>query len=168
MKRLAAVAFALGLSLTACGGSSSDAGHAKATSSPSDSPYPTPSLGPLGAPGCHPASPLGKYGEVQGTPTEPGATLYGLMQITPEQRLGVGMVLKFVWRMPGENLVLHAIGPDGSVRSPTWGPEEHGGSTFHRPGNEWGTGIKFTKPGCWELRMSTDTSHASVWLKVKS
>ncbi|MCW2749900.1 MAG: hypothetical protein JWR83_1010 [Aeromicrobium sp.] len=105
---------------------------------------------------------------MQGTPVERDSSLYGLIQATPEQGLSVGTVIKFVWRMPGEGFAVRAIGPDGTVRAPSWGPEEHGGSTFHRPGNEWGTGLKFTRPGCWEIRMSTDTSHASVWLNVKS
>lgn len=170
LKRIVvAAALALALALAGCSGSGSDDGHSKAKPSPSDSPYPAPALGQLGAPGCLPASPLSKAGdEVQGTPVEPGSSLYGLIQLTPEQSLSVGILVKFVWRMTGEDLVVHAIGPDGKEKAPTWGPEEHGGSTFHRPGNEWGTGIKFNEPGCWEIRMSTDTSHASVWLKVKS
>jgi hypothetical protein len=122
-------------------------------------------LGPLGKPGCEPESPRSAM-EVQGTPGEPGTSLYGLVMVRAGEALDqVGVDVKVVWRMTGEgDLNVRLIDPDGQRKALAWGPEVHGGSTYHRPGNEWGTGFVLDQPGCWEIRLSTDTSHASVWV----
>ena len=36
-----------------------------------------------------------------------------------------------------------ATGPGGRTLRPVWGPEPHSGSSYHRPGDEWGTGWTF-------------------------
>lgn len=61
-----------------------------------------------------------------------------------------GQDVKIVWRMTGGGeLRLTAYGPHGAVRTPDWGPVAHGGSTWARPGSEWGAGFTFTRSGCW-------------------
>ena len=49
-----------------------------------------------------------------------------------------------------------------------WGPEEHGGSTYQRPGDEWGVGYVFRKPGCYRLTARRTVGSAEVWLRVKA
>ena len=75
--------------------------------------------------------------------------------------------LKIVWRVTGSgSFGIVGIGPDGRVIQPVWGPEEHLGSTWHRPGGEWGTGWKFPDPGCWQLHAWRDEVSGDVWLQV--
>ncbi|CAN5309264.1 hypothetical protein BH11ACT4_BH11ACT4_11400 [soil metagenome] len=127
-----------------------------------------PSLGPLGGAKCTPASPIrlgGSFPEVQGTPTRGDTSLYGwIMAEAPAIRTGND--LKIVWRMVGEgDLRVTLLAPDGTQHSLSWGPEEHGGSNYIRPGREWGTGLVFDATGCWELQFATDTRAASVWFE---
>jgi hypothetical protein len=64
-------------------------------------------------------------------------------------------VVKIVWRVTGTGpLHVRAVGPDGAVGRLAFGPERHSGSNFTYPGGEWGTGIRFTRPGCWQVRLS--------------
>lgn len=106
--------------------------------------------------------------ELQGTPGESGTSLYGLAFLRTDEPLRVGVDIKVAWRMTGEgDLNVDLIDPDGHRKALAWGPEAHGGSTYHRPGDEWGTGFELDQPGCWEIRMSRDASHASVWIDAK-
>jgi hypothetical protein len=60
---------------------------------------------------------------------------------------------KIVWRMTGTGEpTIVADGPGGGTVKPVWGPEGHGGSTWTRPGDEWGTGWNFPTAGCWTVR----------------
>ena len=137
---------------------------ARPTAAATTTPTPAPSLGPLGQPGCKPASPFSSM-ELQGTPGEPGTSLYGLAFVSADEGLAVGVDIKVAWRMTGEgDLTVRLIDPDGLPKALEWGPEPHGGSTYHRPGDEWGTGFKLDRPGCWEIRFSRESSHASVWI----
>lgn len=139
----------------------------RSTPAVTTTPYPTPSLGPLGQPGCKPASPFSSM-ELQGTPEERGTSLYGLAFVRSDEPLRVDVDIKVAWRMTGKgDLAVRLIDPDGHRKALAWGPEAHGGSTYHRPGDEWGTGFKLDQPGCWEIRMSRDTSHASVWIDAQ-
>ncbi|WP_159540810.1 hypothetical protein [Aeromicrobium sp. 9AM] len=131
-------------------------------------PTPAPSLGPLGQAGCKPASPF-ISAELQGTPEEAGTSLYGMVFVRSDGPLPVGESIKVAWRMTGKgDLTVRLIDPDGRRKKLDWGPEAHGGSNYHRPGDEWGTGFTLAKPGCWELRFSRDSSHASVWIDATS
>ena len=48
-----------------------------------------------------------------------------------------------------------------------FGPEPHrGGSTYHRPGDEWGTGFRFTTTGCWHIHLARDDNAGEVWIDV--
>jgi len=65
-------------------------------------------------------------------------------------RLHTGTEIKIVWRMTGAgDLSIAVSGPAGRTIRPAWGPEPHGGSTWQRPGDEWGTGWIFPAPGRW-------------------
>src|SRR5689334_5807898 len=63
-------------------------------------PTPAPSLGPLGQPGCKPASPFSSM-ELQGTPAKSGTSLYGLAFVKAGTSLPIGESVKVVWRMTG-------------------------------------------------------------------
>jgi hypothetical protein len=78
--------------------------------------------------------------------------------------------LKIVWKITGEggNVTVEARHEDGTVVSPVWGPEQHEGSNWNRPGNEWGTGFNFPKPGCWILAATRGTITGTIGLEVLS
>jgi hypothetical protein len=89
------------------------------------------------------------FSEIQGTMSTEGEMwallFFGKAYIDNE--------LKIVWRMTGEGpeFSVTAVHEDGTVLAPIWGPEYHEGSNWERPGEEWGTGFEFPKPGCWKL-----------------
>ena len=80
-----------------------------------------------------------------------------------------GSTNKMVVRMTGEGeMVAHLVAPDGSERALVWGPEQHGGSNFRRPGDEWGIGFAFDAPGCWQVALErADGALADFWFDVK-
>jgi hypothetical protein len=78
-----------------------------------------------------------------------------------------GEQVKIVVRMTGAgDLEVTPIEPDGSTATLDWGPEPHGGSTFQRPGDEWGIGVTFTEPGCWTIALRRAES-GSGYLQVE-
>lgn len=133
---------------------------------------PTPGGHALGAPGCHPPSPVTEFNGfvplVQGTGHS--ATLWGLLMFAHPLPARVGDQEKIVWRMtgPGPTVTLLAVGPDGTLHRLLWGPAFHTGSNFDKPGDEWGAGYVFTEPGCWDLRAVRGAATADVWLTVIS
>src|SRR5579859_3777306 len=75
--------------------------------------------------------------------------------------------LKIVWRTTGTgNFSLKAQHSDGTVIQPIWGPEEHGGSTWQWPGDEWGTGFHFPQAGCWRILVQRGNDTGEVDLLV--
>lgn len=75
--------------------------------------------------------------------------------------------VKIVWRMTGSGAFsLTAQHPDGTTINPIWGPEEHGGSSWDRPGEEWGTGLRFPKAGCWRVVVQRGSDLGEVDLLV--
>ena len=46
----------------------------------------------------------------------------------------------------------------GTVKSP------HSGSTYDRPGDEWGTGFLFDEPGCWHIHLQRTVRAGDVWM----
>ena len=93
------------------------------------------------------------------------ATLYGLLFTAyPIPR---GTVAKIAWRMTGTgDLTLSATGPAGSTIKPEW-LEYHGGSSWQRPGTEWGSGLRFTEAGCWTVHARRGSAEATASLLVK-
>ena len=80
--------------------------------------------------------------------------------------LPVGTALKVVWRVTGTGEIqLHALGPAGETIAPIW-IEPHGGSTFQKPGEEWGSGFALPSAGCWDLRASRRGVSGDIWIWV--
>lgn len=97
--------------------------------------------------------------------TGTGVEMRGLVFSTVPIR--AGKETKIVWRVTGTgDLRLTATGPDGKDHAPVWGPEPHGGSSFERPGEEWGAGFTFGKAGCWRVHAERANGGADVWLKI--
>ncbi len=103
--------------------------------------------------------------EIRGT--SPDGQLWGLAfadHIPPK----VGDQVKIVWRMTGSGpLRVTLTSPRGTHPPLTFGPEAHtGASTYDRPGDEWGTGIALTLPGCWQIHLARDDTQGDVRLVV--
>ncbi len=93
------------------------------------------------------------------------ATLWAMF-LTPAGRLTIAQENKIVWRMTGTGtFTVTATGPAGTTVRPTW-TEEHTGSTFDRPGDEFGTGWKFPEPGCWTFTATRTTGSAELTVRV--
>ena len=95
-----------------------------------------------------------------------GATLWAL----PFEPLPffAGHEVKIVWRMTGSGSPQFTVtGPSGEDPDVLqWGPEQHIDSTWNRPGDEWGTGFRFTDPGCWRVTVRRDQGAGSIWVRV--
>jgi hypothetical protein len=77
--------------------------------------------------------------------------------------------VKIVWRMTGSGpLTLAAYDGRGRRLGLAWGPDFHGGSTYQRPGDEWGSGFEFRRPGCYRVTARRVHGTAEVWLRVGS
>jgi hypothetical protein len=95
-----------------------------------------------------------------------GATLWALFFPT-EPLLTAGKEIKVVWRMTGKgDFAISATGPGGAVVKPVWGPEPHGGSSWDRPGDEWGTGWVFPAAGCWTVSANRTSGSGHLVLRV--
>jgi hypothetical protein len=128
--------------------------------------------GRLGAAGCRPPSPVtpllqsGQQAGIEVHGTARGAELWAL-PFAPVP-LPVGEEVKIVWRMTGSGpLRITATRSDGTAARRTFGPEEHGGSNWNRPGDEWGTGFVFPGAGCWDLRLVRTSGSGDVWLVAR-
>jgi hypothetical protein len=105
------------------------------------------------------------FPEVQGIGRD--ATIYGLLFLTHPGQVRAGEELKIVWRMTGQgDLTVSYFGPDGRPGVLTFGPEAHSGSSFQRPGDEWGTGFSFDAAGCWRIHLERSVGSGDVWLAV--
>jgi hypothetical protein len=63
--------------------------------------------------------------------------------------------VKLILRMTGAGpLSGSVVDPSETAQVLDWGPERHTSSNFDRPGDEWGLGVTFDKPGCWQLSFS--------------
>ncbi len=136
--------------------------------SPSSVSSPTPS-GPLGAAGCRPTSPSGAFSEeIYGTAT--GGTVWAWFMAGYPPKAGVED--KTVWRLSGPNLsgapTFVLVGPASQPGHLNWGPEEHSGSTWTRPGREFGTGLVFPAVGCWDIQVTLGQLTGHVYVVVGS
>lgn len=81
-----------------------------------------------------------------------------------------GIEDKTVWRLDGAHTLgvpaFSLTGPDGQIGRLSWGPEEHGGSSWERPGHEFGTGLVFTTAGCWNVHVTLDRLTGDVYVMV--
>lgn len=81
-------------------------------------------------------------------------------------RLTANTEIKIVFRVTGTGEArFSATGPDGATVTPAW-TEEHSGSTFRYPGDEWGTGFRFPSNGCWTVHVQRDDLTASLELPI--
>jgi len=94
-----------------------------------------------------------------------GAQLHGLIMV-PRYPIAAGRsTVKIVWRMTGRGpLELAAYDANGRRQRLAWGPEEHGGGNYRRPGDEWGSGYHFRRPGCYRRTVGS----AEAWLRVRA
>jgi hypothetical protein len=95
----------------------------------------------------------GTLDEAQGIGRD--ATVWALFFNPPRRNTEI----KVVWRMTGAgDLSMRATGPSGTTTVPAWGPEPHLDSTWHKPGDEWGTGWVFPTAGCWTVHATRSQS----------
>jgi hypothetical protein len=127
------------------------------------------SYGPLGRNACQPPSPVHAgdgvpaAAEVEGTSST--AELWALLFTSPIQ---AGVEVKIVWHMTGTGaLGVATVGPKGISARMTAGPQEHGGSNWDRPGDEWGTAFVFQVAGCWDVHADRGGTAGDVWLVVQ-
>lgn len=74
-----------------------------------------------------------------------------------------------MWRMTGAGpLRVVLTAPDGRRRPLVFGPEAHRpGSSYHRPGDEWGTGFRFSSRGCWHIHLTRTDTSGDIWLRIR-
>lgn len=157
--RVPLVAAFLAVALAGCGGGGQG----------SQSSAPRPAVtGPVAS--CARPSPIGEAPggggpEVLGHGT--GAQLRGLIMASPFPLVAGPRDVKVVWRMTGSGpLKLAAYDSGGRRIALAWGPEPHGGSTYRRPGEEWGSGYYFRRPGCYRLTARRTEGRGEAWLRV--
>jgi hypothetical protein len=94
-------------------------------------------------------------------------SLWGLALGPAHLPLRAGDELKIVWRLTGTGpLSVVFSAPDGEGRSLVFGPDARLGSSWTRPGDEWGTGFKFDAAGCWHIHLARTDVSGDVWLDV--
>jgi hypothetical protein len=126
--------------------------------------------GPVRQPHCRPASPINRsagFPEISATGDQ--IQMRGLIMADgPDDPVHINEDVKIVWRITGSGgLHLLSLDPAGNRHPLEWGPTLHIGSNYHRPGDEWGAGYRFTRPGCWTLRaIRARGASADVYLKV--
>lgn len=133
---------------------------------PSSHASPTPSP-PLGAPECHPPSPLdtSNIGFPEALATTPARDLWSLFLggVPPVKAWG-----KIIW-MDGESfqdpIQIVALGPRGERLQPLF-LEKHENSNWDRPGAEWGTAFNFPLAGCWDLHVTGGKTVGDVWVII--
>jgi hypothetical protein len=82
-----------------------------------------------------------------------------------------GIENKTLWRIDAAIATHDApaftvTGPAGLHGRLNWGPTEHGGSTWNRPGREFGTGLLFPGAGCWDVHVKLGRLAADVYVVV--
>jgi hypothetical protein len=104
------------------------------------------------------------FRELRGVPPDDGelwALIFGNYPARQDREI------KIAWRMTGDGpLTLHATGPRGRRVAPLWGPEEHAGSNWDRPGDEWGSGWRFPQPGCWTVHLVRGSDQGTAGIRV--
>ena len=130
----------------------------------------------LGRPRCEPPSPItpGRPGLPEAFGTTSNGQLWALFfhgrlaSDTEAVFTGlVGLELKVVLRRTAGVAPTTATAPDGTQRQPVW-QQTHSGSTWARPGDEYGTGWQITEPGCWQIHVGPKSTGADLWFRVLS
>ncbi|KOU09471.1 hypothetical protein ADK86_00690 [Streptomyces sp. NRRL F-5755] len=157
----APLACVLALSVTAGCDSGGEAGKGTEASRPAGT----------GTGGCRPAASFHPYrgDSVELRAVGTGGLRVGGLVIDGNRTVASGPatfttreVHKIVWRVTGKGpLHLTLTGPDGRTRRPER-LEPHGDSSYRRPGDEWGSGLRFPTPGCWHIRLTRTTGSADI------
>jgi hypothetical protein len=85
----------------------------------------------------------------------------------PPSDLAAGDRAKIVWRSDGSgDFDVVAISPSGEEVPSEFPVTSHLSSNWERAGSEWGSGFRFSEPGCWELRVRHGDASARLWLMV--
>ena len=121
----------------------------------------------VGVSGCQPASAIASWQgggpeETQGTGRgmEVWALLFNDLKASSDQ--------KIVWRLTGTGSPqFTTLGPEGQHARLVFGPNAHVGSSWDRPGQEWGIGFNFQTKGCWDLHVTRGNAIGDVWLIIK-
>jgi hypothetical protein len=93
--------------------------------------------------------------------------VYGLLFMSHAGPVRAGDQLKIAWRMTGQgDLSVTSTSPSNRPGTLTFGPEPHGGSTYDRPGDEWGTGFLFDEAGCWHIHLQRTVGFGDVWINI--
>ena len=88
-------------------------------------------------------------------------------QVWPPGELEPTVGTKIVWRSTGlGDFSVVATDPQGEANSPlTLAP--HSGSTWVRPGKEWGSVWEMREPGCWSFRVDHGQDSATLTIEVR-
>lgn len=122
----------------------------------------------LGGPGCLPPSPLDPSNA--GIPEAPGTTpardlwalfLGGIPVVTNNENK-IALRIGDHFQEPPHVV---GIGPSGQHLPPI-SFDEHGGSSWNRPGVEWGAVFIFPVKGCWDIHVTGGTTVGDVWIVV--
>jgi hypothetical protein len=116
---------------------------------------------------CHPARPSGTSShvlvEVRGIAQ--GGQLWAL--VFDRVPVPTGRRVKIAWRMTGAGpLRLLALGDHEQMIRPH-DLVRHGGSNWHRPGDEWGGYFVFPSAGCWDIQARRGSVAGDVWLVAR-
>jgi hypothetical protein len=104
--------------------------------------------------------------EIRGTASS-GIEIWSLVFPSPAPRAGTDT--KVIIRMTGSGEpLIYADGPLAVQIRPIRGPQGRLGSSWNRPGNEWGTFFTFPSAGCWNIRVVRATGRGSIPLSVSA
>lgn len=93
----------------------------------------------------------------------PGSPIVLTPWMTDTGRLGT----KIVWRAAGDGaLSVSAVGPAGQLVTPYF-QEEHSGSGWERPGQEWGSVWEMPQAGCWTFTAQRGNATASITVEFR-
>ena len=122
---------------------------------------------------CRPPSPITDASSgLEISATSEGDTVWALVEgpavtRTRPPTIVAGRPVKLIWRATGCG-DLAVVAFDEAGLTLTSAQQAHTGSTWIRPGDEWGSGFTFPHGGCWELLATRGGTRRRVWLVVAS
>ena len=96
-----------------------------------------------------------------------GAQLHGLIMV-PRYPIAAGRsTVKIVWRMTGSG-PLKLAAYDATAAASASLARGARRQQLRRPGDEWGSGYRFPRPGCYRLTARRTVGSAEAWLRVRA